>query len=165
MPATCACLRTVSTSQRSVGSIGFSITCAPTMRLADHLDIASETSEPAKPITADNPSTAVKLIPPVSSIQRSTPSRRNVILITNSTATLVKINKKMRFIRLFPPSKIQRNLAQVAIWGVSPFFQARNWIVRSQGSFTTNNPIYPVFLADLIECRVRVLGKRLGLRE
>src|SRR3989338_970932 len=165
MPAESAWRFTVSTSQRSVGSLGFSMTCAPTMRLADHLDIASEISEPEKPITADITSNALKLIPPVSSIQRSTPSRRNVILITNSTARLVKINKKMRFILLFPPSRIQRNSAPSVIWGVSPFFQARNWIVRSQGSFTTNNPIYPVFLADLIECRVRVLGQRLGLRE
>jgi len=42
MPAACAWRRTVSTSQRSVGSEGVSITCAPTMRLADHFDINSE---------------------------------------------------------------------------------------------------------------------------
>src|SRR3990170_7275134 len=75
------------------------------MRLADHLDIASETSEPAKPITADSTSSAVKLIPPVSSSQRSTPSRRSVMLITNTTARLVIMNKKIRFMRLSPSSR------------------------------------------------------------
>src|SRR3989338_5985175 len=105
MPAESAWRFTVSTSQRSVGSLGFSMTCAPTMRLADHLDIASEINEPAKPITADITSSALKLIPPVSSTQRSTPSRRRVMLITATTAMLVRMNKKIRFILLPPSSK------------------------------------------------------------
>src|SRR3989338_8730221 len=105
MPAESAWRFTVSTSQRSVGSLGFSMTSAPTMRLADHLDIASEISEPAKPITADITSSALKLIPPVSSTQRSTPSRRRGMLITATTARLVRMNKKIRFILLPPSSK------------------------------------------------------------
>src|SRR5450756_56675 len=79
------------------------MTCAPTMRFADHLDMASETSEPAKPITADITSSALKLMPPDSFSQRSTPSNRRVMLITNTTAKLVKINRKIRFINLSPP--------------------------------------------------------------
>ena len=31
--------------------------------------------------------------------------------------------------------------APLAIWGVSPFFQACNWIAKPQGSFTTLSPI------------------------
>src|SRR3989338_10795001 len=105
IPAESAWRFTVSTSQRSVGSLGLSMTCAPTIRLADHLDIASEINEPAKPITADITSSAVKLMPPVSSSQRSTPSRRSVMLITNTTARLVIMNKKIRFMRLPPSSR------------------------------------------------------------
>src|SRR5450631_2130184 len=72
------------------------------MRFADHFDIASETSEPAKPITADNTSSALKLMPPDWSSQRSTPSKRSVMFITNTTARLVKINRKIRFINSSP---------------------------------------------------------------
>src|SRR3989338_8599583 len=141
MPAASACLRTVSTSQRSVGSTGFSMTCAPTMRLADHLDIASEISEPAKPITADSTSSALKLMPPVSSSQRYTPSRGNVILITNSTARLVRMNKKIRFMLLSPSSKnygAQFNICRPPLryLGTLPFFSSAQLEGQTANKFT-----------------------------
>ncbi len=49
MPAAWAWRATVSTSQRSVGVAGCVMTCAPTMRLALHLEMASEMNEPPMP--------------------------------------------------------------------------------------------------------------------
>ena len=63
MPDFSAYLRTVSTSQRSVGLAGFSSTCTPRERLTDHLEIASEMKEPPKPITAAKISSEVRLRP------------------------------------------------------------------------------------------------------
>ena len=63
MPAACACRRTVSTNHRSVGVDGVSITCAPTMRFAAHLEIASDMNAPPIPNTAANTSSGPKASP------------------------------------------------------------------------------------------------------
>ena len=63
MPAASAWRRTVSTSQRSASERGVSITSAPVMRLADHLEMASEMNEPPKPITKAKTSSDERLSP------------------------------------------------------------------------------------------------------
>ncbi|OPZ50600.1 MAG: hypothetical protein BWY90_01574 [Deltaproteobacteria bacterium ADurb.BinA014] len=99
MPAIVACFFTVSTSQISAVFLGEAITCAPVRRLAIHLDIAREISEPPKPKTAAKISKLyIFKFVPLSSRIRSTPKSRKTMLKTTSTAMLVKRNSKILFI-------------------------------------------------------------------
>ncbi len=52
MPAMSACTRTVFISQISVSVCGSCMTTAPDIRLADHLDMASDINAPPKPMMA-----------------------------------------------------------------------------------------------------------------
>ena len=62
-PASAANFRTVSTSQNSVEFAGASITRTPIDFFAIHFEMASEISEPPKPITAAKISSEVRLRP------------------------------------------------------------------------------------------------------
>src|SRR5258706_12578625 len=109
--ACCACLRTVSTSQCSASVRGASMTFAPVMNLADHFDIASETSAPPNPMTPANTSNAPKLRPPPDcASMRSTPSSLIVMLRTNRTARLVIRNSTMRLNTYYPFWKVNEPL-------------------------------------------------------
>jgi hypothetical protein len=58
MPAAWDCCRTVSTSHSSAGEAGLSMTRAPIIRFAIHLDSAREMKEPPMPKTAQKTSSA-----------------------------------------------------------------------------------------------------------
>ncbi len=103
MPAFSACTRTVSTSQRSVAVDGWSMTRTPIIRLAVHLDMASEIREPVKPTTAAKASSDPMSRPtPWASRIRSMPSRRRTTPNTTMMAIFVTRNRKMRFIEVGP---------------------------------------------------------------
>ena len=93
-----ACRRTVSTSQCSVG-VGRLLDDlrAHAMRLAILFDMASEMSEPPKPITAEKTSRVPMSMLPLVITKRSRPSSRKVMLMTTSTARLVATKSRIRF--------------------------------------------------------------------
>ena len=63
MPAARAWRSTVLTSHISAELRGWVMTCAPVLRLAIHLLMASEMKLPPMPITAEKPSSMVRLRP------------------------------------------------------------------------------------------------------
>ncbi len=93
MPAAFAWRATVSTSQRSSGVRGSTITWAPVERLAIHLDSASEMNEPVKPTT-------VARISKPTVLRGSMPNAGPMRLVTRpsmtSTARLVPRNNMTR---------------------------------------------------------------------
>ena len=97
MPACCARLRTVSSSQCSAGEAGASMTRTPMVLLAIHFDIASEISEPMKPKNAANTSRPLRLLPWRAN-QASRPVTYATIVSISTIARLVSTNKTMRFI-------------------------------------------------------------------
>ena len=99
MPAACAWRCTAPTSQLSVALAGCEITRTPIMRLADHLEIASEKSEPVKPTTADRTSSLPRSrFEPCASRIELMPSRFSTMPSSNMIARLVARNSRIRFI-------------------------------------------------------------------
>jgi hypothetical protein len=72
------------------------MTWTPIIFLAVHLDMASETNAPPKPIRAPKTSSEVKSMPCAFS-QGSKPSSLSVTLATKRIAKLVTRNSRMRF--------------------------------------------------------------------
>src|SRR3990172_9411638 len=96
MPAARAWRRTVSTNQSSVDVAGVSITWAPVMRFAVHLEMASEMNDPPMPKTAAK----IRSDPGFSPCwvrYGSTPSSRSVSDSTRTMARLVARNSTTRF--------------------------------------------------------------------
>ena len=100
MPAACACRCTVEYSHCSVSLRGCAITCAPVVRLATHLEIIKENSEPPKPNSA-----AMINRPP--NCCEFTPRTDMTMLTSASTAMLVARNRKVRFNMGIPGSRAQ----------------------------------------------------------
>ena len=87
--------RTVSTSQRSSGVRGLSITCTRVLIFAIHLERNKDTSAPLKPNTAQKASSELKSSP--SEVRkRPTPNKLSVTPATASTARLVSRNRPTR---------------------------------------------------------------------
>ena len=97
IPALSASFFTVDISHASPSLAGVVMTCAPVDHLAIDFDISSEMIAPVKPTTAENTSSAPTLRP-FSASARLMPSTLVTMLITTSTAMLVRTNRKMRFI-------------------------------------------------------------------
>jgi len=96
MPALSAKRRTVSTIQASSAVCGWLITRAPVLNLAMGLLISNEMMAPPKPMTSENPASAV-MFRPLAVRKRSTPRMRVVTSNTAITAKLVRTNSRMRF--------------------------------------------------------------------
>src|SRR5690606_37247905 len=106
MPAAWAWRRTVSTSQRSASLRGWVMTWAPVARLAIHLEVSSEISEPPKPNMA--PSTSRPAI-----WSGLTPSSDITMLARNSTARLVARNRAIRLNTLQAPGLFVGDIRQM----------------------------------------------------
>jgi len=100
MPADFAWRRTVSSTQLSTALDGCPMTCAPTMRLALHFDMASEMKAPPMPKTAAKASRPPRLSPPSASIG-SSPSSWTTMLSTIRIAKLVARKRTTRFMAGF----------------------------------------------------------------
>ena len=72
------------------------MTRAPTERFAIHFDMASEMNEPVKPTTKDMTSKLLMLCP-VTAWVVFTPRIDNTNEMTNMTAMLVRMKRKIRF--------------------------------------------------------------------
>jgi len=97
IPALSACRRTVCTSHISTSLAGEVMTRAPVRRLAVHLEIASEISEPPKPNTAAK-ITRLRMSSPTPCWSRiwPTPSRLSTMLRMKTIARLVMIKSMTR---------------------------------------------------------------------
>src|SRR6266852_2110823 len=104
--------RTVSTSQRSCAPSGAFMMCAPVDHSAICLEIRSDMNDPPKPITRESQS-SVSRLRPFSVRNRSTPSALATTESSSTTARLVAIKRKMRF--MVSVSASIRKLA--ARWG------------------------------------------------
>ena len=99
MPTSTEYLRIVSSNQNSVEFEGASMTCTPIAVFADHLEMASEISEPPNPITPANTSKEPRFRP-LALRYGSTPSSRMVIDNTSMMAKLVARKRTMRFMEV-----------------------------------------------------------------
>src|SRR5882762_3380483 len=117
--------RTVATSHCSCAPSGSFMTCAPVDHSAICLDMRSDMKAPPKPISSENQSSDSRSRP-FCVRNRSTPSTLAMTESSSTTARLVAMKRRMRF--MFSVSASIDELA--ARWGRSPGIQACGPLIR-----------------------------------